>query len=392
MITDWELAFTVVPGVILFLFGIENFSKEIMAVARKRFAAVLGKLTTNRYNGLLLGAGITALMQSSAATTVISINLVNSGTISFLQSLGIIIGSNIGTTITSQLVAFQLYTLGPFFILAGFLIGIFGGRFKFLGKPVFYFGLVFFGFWLVSFGIEPYKDDPVLLEVLSSIAFLPLAIVVGFLVTTAVQSSAVTTGLVVILAQEGMISMPEAVPFLLGANIGSTTTALFVSRGLDLFARRAAAAHTLFNIGGVLLILPFLAPFISTIAWIGGDEARQVANAHLIFNVVTSAIFILAIHPFSRLVTRIIPGEEEEILFRTVAIPEQLPEKVYDVLPLIEEEVKYLYMITEHAFDAAIVVFTADNIERAYQRAGKLELVNDFLDEEIEKATFKISS
>jgi len=239
MVAGWELIFSVFPGVILFLFGIENFSKEILAVARGRFAAILGELTTNRYKGLLLGAGITALVQSSAATTVIAINLVNTGTISFTQSLGIIIGSNIGTTIVSQLVAYQLTSFGPVFIIAGFLIGIIGGRYKFLGKPIFYFGLVFFGLYLVSRGIEPFKGDPLVLSILGGIAFLPLAILVGFLVTTAFQSSAVTTGLVVILAQEGMITMPEAVPFLLGANIGSTTTGLFASRGLDLFARRA---------------------------------------------------------------------------------------------------------------------------------------------------------
>jgi len=391
MVATWELIFTVVPGVILFLFGIENFSKEILAVARGRFAGILGDLTTNRYKGLLLGAGITALVQSSAATTVIAINLVNAGTISFVQSLGIIIGSNIGTTITSQLVAFKLTSFGPAFIIAGFLIGLIGGKYKFLGKPLFYFGLVFFGLTLVNNGIDPYKNDPLVLELLGGIAFLPLAIFVGFLVTTAFQSSSVTTGLVVILAQQGMITMPEAIPFLLGANIGSTTTALFASRGLDLYARRAAAAHTLFNIGGVLLILPFLIPFVDLIAWIGGTEAQQVANAHLVFNVIASGIFIVALHPFARLVTRAVPGEEEEILFRTVAIRKDMPESPDDALPLIEAEVQHLYDITHQAFDAAIAVFDAAKPSRAYQKAGKLELVNDYIDEEIEKAVFVLS-
>ncbi|HIJ07307.1 MAG: Na+/Pi-cotransporter [Methanomicrobiales archaeon 53_19] len=392
MVATWELIFTVVPGVILFLFGIENFSKEILAVARGRFAAILGDLTTNRYKGLLLGAGITALVQSSAATTVIAINLVNAGTISFVQSLGIIIGSNIGTTITSQLVAFKLTSFGPVFIIAGFLIGLIGGRYKFLGKPLFYFGLVFFGLTLVNNGIDPYKNDPLVLELLGGIAFLPLAIFVGFLVTTAFQSSSVTTGLVVILAQQGMITMPEAIPFLLGANIGSTTTALFASRGLDLYARRAAAAHTLFNIGGVLLIIPFLVPFVNLIAWIGGTEAQQVANAHLVFNVIASGIFIIALHPFARLVIRLVPGEEEEILFRTVAIRKDMPQSPDEALPLIEEEVQHLYEITHRAFDAAIAVFDAAKPSRAYQKAGKLELVNDYIDEEIEKAVFVLSS
>jgi len=139
------------------------------------------------------------------------------------------------------------------------------------------------------------------------------------------------------------------------------------------------------------MILPLLTPFVSTIAWIGGTEAQQVANAHLIFNVVTSAIFILAVHPFGRFVTRALPGEEEEILFRTASLPSRLPDDVNQVIPLIEEEVTHLYEITDQAFDAAIAVFSAKSPQRAYHKAGKLELLNDYIDEEIEKATFTIS-
>jgi len=130
---------------------------------------------------------------------------------------------------------------------------------------------------------------------------------------------------------------------------------------------------------------------VSFIAGIGGTEAQQVANAHLVFNIVASGVFILALHPFASLVMRVVPGEEEEILFRTVAIKDPLPERVDEVLSIIEEEVKHLYDVTNQAFDAAMAVFTADKAARAYQKAGKLELLNDFLDEEVEKATFTVS-
>ncbi|MDD3070808.1 MAG: Na/Pi symporter, partial [Methanoculleus horonobensis] len=129
----WELVFAIIPGLILFFYGIENFSREILAVAKGSFAKILGRLTSRPVVGALIGAVVTALVQSSAATTIITIGLVNAGTLSFLQSLGIIIGSNIGTTVTAQLVAFKMTALGQVLIPAGFLVGIFGRRYRFLG-------------------------------------------------------------------------------------------------------------------------------------------------------------------------------------------------------------------------------------------------------------------
>ncbi|MCG7844613.1 MAG: Na/Pi symporter, partial [Methanomassiliicoccales archaeon] len=192
---SWELLFAIVPGLILFLYGIENFSKEIINAVGDRFRETLGKLTKNRWRGAAFGAALTAMVQSSAATTVIAVSLVNAGSIAFSQSLGVIIGANIGTTITAQMVALKLTSFGPIFILAGFVFGLVGGRYKFVGKPLFYFGLVFFGLELVSQTLEPLTGDPQVISLISNLDNFLIALLVGVLFTTAVQSSSVTSGL-----------------------------------------------------------------------------------------------------------------------------------------------------------------------------------------------------
>lgn len=145
---------------ILFFYGIENFSREILAVAKGSFAAILGRVTKRPILGAILGAVVTALVQSSMATTIITVSLVNTGTLSFIQSLGIIIGASVGTTITAQLVAFKMTAFGQVLIPIGFLVGIFGRRYKFLGKPLFYFGLVFFSLNLISMALVRSRTTP----------------------------------------------------------------------------------------------------------------------------------------------------------------------------------------------------------------------------------------
>jgi phosphate:Na+ symporter len=387
----WELVFAILPGLILFFYGIENFSREIMHVARGEFNRILSKVTKNRFVGAFLGAGITALVQSSAATTIVAIGLVSAGVLSFLQSLGIIIGANIGTTVTAQLVAFNMTALGQWLIPFGFLVGILGGRYRFLGKPLFYFGLVFFSLNLISNGLMPFQNDPALIALVAEYSALPLAILIGFLFTALVQSSSVTTGLVVILAQQGLLTLDQAIPFLLGANIGSTTTALLVSAGKGLYARRAAAAHLLFNVGGVLLILPFLSPFASLVEMIGGSEAHMVANAHLIFNLLAAAVFLPFIAHFKRAVERLVPGDEPEVLLRARYLENGVPEDAHLAFELVQKELKNAMDTTHDLFEASMAYLTSAR-ETDYQMVVRLENLTDYLDDRIEKAILTISN
>jgi len=387
----WEILFAVVPGLILFFYGIENFSREILAVAKGSFAAILGRVTERPILAALLGAVVTALVQSSAATTIITVNLVNTGTLSFIQSLGIIIGSNVGTTITAQLVAFKMTAFGQVLIPVGFLVGIFGRQYRFLGKPLFYFGLVFFSLNLISTGLAPFQDDPELIGLVTEYSALPLAILIGFLVTAAVQSSAVTTGLTVVLAQQGLLTLPQAIPFLLGANIGSTTTTLIASARMGLHSRRAAVAHFIFNLGGVLLILPFLAPFTAFVVSIGGTEAQMVANAHLAFNLITAGVFLLIIGRFGQLVERMVPGSEPEILMRTRHLEDGIPDDTRLGFDLIQQELRHAHEVTLDLFRAAMT-YLATSKEADYQMVEKLRNLNSHLDRRIEQALRTISA
>jgi phosphate:Na+ symporter len=385
----WGVAFTIVPGLILFLYGIENFSKEILSVAKGKFNQALGKLTTNPIKGALLGAVVTALVQSSTATTVITVGLVNAGILSFVQSLGIIIGSNIGTTVTAQLVAFKLTSFGPAFILLGFAIGYIGKQYRFLGKPIFYFGLVFFSLSLLSGALEPFRNDPQIISFIAQYSQFPFALLVGFAITVIFHSSAITTGIVVLLAQTGFVTLPQGILLLLGANIGTTVTSLYASARMGLFARRAAIAHFFFNTGGALIILSVFGVFVSAISFIGGSEAQQVANAHLLFNIIIAVIFLIFIRQFKSAVERVVPGEEKEILLKPKYLKEELPDDTPLCFELIEMELKYLYETTHEMLSEGIKLL-GDGRDAA-QTLIKLKTLNEILDERIEQALYSVS-
>ena len=386
----WELWFAIVPGLILFLYGIENFSKEIQKVAGERFRSALTKLTKRPLGGALLGALTTSVVQSSTATTVIAVSLVNSGTISFAQSLGIMFGANVGTTITAQLIAFKLTGFAPFLILIGFLLSVFGGKHKFLGKPLFYFGLVFFSLALISQAIEPIKDSPEITLIFSQLSNVFLALLAGILITVILQSSSVTTGIVVLLAGTGLLTLGQSIPIILGANIGTTATSILASYRMDLFARRASVAHFLFNMGGVLIFLPLLVPFASLVGDLGGNAAQQVANAHLIFNLTAAIVFLLILEPFRKLIVRIVPGEEEEILFHTKYLQNGIPASSSRGFNLIEKEILNALDITLKLFDQSLE-FIKTGKSQSLQRVAKFENLNDFIDEKIGDALQELS-
>ena len=253
---DFTIIITAFTGLVLFLFGIQHLSKEIQNAVGDTFRKLLGKLTKTRVSGAFLGAGVTALIQSSFATIMITTGLVNSGILSFTQSLGIIIGANVGTTLTAQLVAFNVMAFAPIFLILGFLISALGKeKYKIIGKSLFYFGLVFFSLNLMSEALIPIKDNPAVMVWLSQLSNIFIALLVGFLITAIVQTSSVTTGIVIILASSGMITLPQGIPLLLGANIGSTCPVLINSLKLNLHAKRVAIAHLLFNLIGALILM-----------------------------------------------------------------------------------------------------------------------------------------
>ncbi|MDX1733608.1 MAG: Na/Pi symporter [Halioglobus sp.] len=289
-------------AIILFIFGLENFSREIEQLSGERFRRSLSRVTRIPLVGVLIGALVTAVIQSSSATSVIAISLVNAGVLSFKNSVGIIFGSNVGTTVTAQLVAFKLTAFAPVLIILGFAMSLLRSRISIFGKSIFYFGFVFFSLNLISTSLQPLQNEPELVRYLVQPQSPLLAILVGCLFTAVVQSSSVTTGLAIIFAQQGLLSLENAVPVIMGANIGTTATALMAMFNMDLAAKKTAFSHFLFNIGGVLIFLPLYLAFGDRLNAIDTDPAIALANIHLVFNLGTSLIFIALVGPFTRLV------------------------------------------------------------------------------------------
>lgn len=288
--------------VAIFLFGLQKFSKQINQEAGERFKRVLTVFTRTPLRGVALGTGFTALIQSSTATTVLLIALVDKGLLTFSNSIGVIIGANIGSTVTSQLVALDLANIAPYFVLVGFLVTYFGRSYNHLGKPIFYFGLVFFSLSLISLYIEPVKSNPEVIYLFSQITSVYAAIVTGAIFTAIIQSSGVTSGLVILLVGAGLLNLEQAIGVMFGANIGTTATALLVSISAGAGARKVAAAHFLFNTVGVLIFLPFISNFTTLVASFGGEIDQVAANAHLLFNIIIAVIFFIFIRPFEKLV------------------------------------------------------------------------------------------
>jgi len=296
----------IVACVVLFLFAIQKFSHQMEYVVGARLKRWLRTFTLTPGRGIVSGVFATAALQSSTAVTVILVGLVNAGLIPFTHSLGVIFGANIGTTFSTQLIAWNGLYLAPYIMIIGFLLYLVPNRFRRYGKPVMYFGLIFFSFLIISILIGPLQHDPILLKILSYAQNLSWALLIGAALTALFQASAVVAGLVVVLVGQNLLTFEAALGIILGSNIGTTFTALLASLFLSTAARRVAVAHLLFNLIGVALILPFLPQFTELVQLFDGNVARQVANAHLIFNLLSAVVFLLFLKPFAGLVIKLV--------------------------------------------------------------------------------------
>lgn len=386
---SWELLFAIIPGIILFLYGIEQFSHEVQMAAGEYFRNLIQRMTRTPLRGTVVGTLVTALVQSSTATSVITVGLVNAGVISFTASLGIIFGANFGTTVTSLLIALNLTAFAPFLILAGFVIGIAGGKYKVFGRPIFYFGLVFFSLSLISNVMAPYSTDPQLMELMSMMDTVFLQIAFGFIITIIFQSSSVTTGIIVVMTQNGLITPAMAIPMVMGTNLGTPTTSLLVAVRMNTSAKRTAVAHFLFNFLGVLLFLPLLGPFTAMIEGIGGSPAQQVANSHLIFNLTCCIVFLILIRPFERLVMRVVPGREDDIVFVPHSLKQPLPDRTTDAVMMIEREIVHLFIQSDNLLRELGPLL--DNPKNYSPRIGQLSEYAKYLDVQISDVALILS-
>ncbi|MDO6473744.1 Na/Pi cotransporter family protein [Maribacter sp. 1_MG-2023] len=290
---DWlKVLVSVIAAIGLFTHSLESFSEKFLIYVGGGLKSAIGNLSQNKLKGLFFGFIATALVQSSSAVVAIVISIVDSGVITFSNSLPILLGSNIGTTITAWLVSLKIEALGISLIALGFILGHFKGRLAMFSKPVFYLGLILFSLDLISENLEPIKDSPAM-EFMLSYATTPIiGILIGALVTAICQSSSVTIGLAIILCDSGVLGLSGAIAIVVGSNIGTTSTAYIAAIKLKQAAKRTAFANLIFNAIGVIIYLPLASLFVILVQNLTNVLAYQVAYAHLFFNILIAIILI----------------------------------------------------------------------------------------------------
>ena len=303
-ISFFLLATGLLGGMGMFLYGMEMMSDGMKVTAGNSMRTILEKLTSNKYLALVVGAFVTMVIQSSSATTVMLVSFVNSGLLAFSQALGVILGSNIGSTVTAQIVAFKVTDYALLLIAVGSLMTLFSKKdtIKNLGFVVLGFGLLFYGMKVMSDTMKPLRSDPGFNSILTSFENPFLGIMAGAIFTALVQSSSATTGIVITLASGGSITLEAGIPLIFGANIGTCVTALLAGLNASRDAKRVAVAHVTFNVIGVLLFCFWIPTFAEFISQTSQNIPRQIANAHTFFNIVASLVFI----PFTGFIAKTI--------------------------------------------------------------------------------------
>jgi phosphate:Na+ symporter len=338
----WQMSMQLLGGLALFLFGMEQMAEALKAVAGDGLKVLLARLTGNRVMGLFTGAAITAIIQSSSVTTVMLVGFVSAGLMSLSQAVGVILGADIGTTITAQIVAFKVTRYALLLVAAGFLMN-FAGRAEALrqyGQLTMGLGLIFFGMGLMSDGMRPLRDYEPFIALMQGFSHPLYGILAATLFTGLVQSSSATMGVVIAMASQGLVNLEAGIALALGANIGTCVTAGLAAIGKPREAVRVAVAHVTFKVAGVLLVvgfIPELAQLVRSISPAADDLAglerlaaetpRQIANAHTLFNVSLALLFLPAASFFARFCEWVVPDrplQEEEMVVRARYLDSEL--------------------------------------------------------------------
>ncbi len=359
-----------VGGLALFLFGMDIMTRALKQVAGSSMREILDRMTSNRFRGLIAGASITAIIQSSSITTVLVVGFISAGLMTTAQSVAVIMGANIGTTITAQILAFKVTALALPVLSLGFFVSAIAKEkvTREYGRIFLGIGMVFFGMAIMSDAMKPLRSYEPFLQFMLNLDNVLLAAMVGAGFTALVQSSSATTGILIVMAGQGLIGLEAAIALALGANIGTCITAQFAALGRSREALRAAMVHTLFNVAGVLIWIGFvdqLAGFARSITPMQTADAsmlpRQLANVHTFFNVVNALLFIGFTRQFTQLVEWLVPDRPE------VAEPESGPmhldPRLLDVpaiaIDAVRREIIHLGGLVREMLGAAVPAVTS---------------------------------
>jgi phosphate:Na+ symporter len=386
------MAFALLGGLGLFLYGMKMMSDSLETMAGDRMRRVLEVLTNRRLAGVGVGAGVTAIIQSSSATTVMVVGFVNAGLMTLLQATGVIMGANIGTTITAQLIAFKLSDVAPLILFVGMIMAMFIKKRKLtrLGEMILGFGMLFVGLTLMSEAMVPLRENEAFVNFLINFKSPVIGVLVGAVFTAVIQSSSASVGILQTLAGLGLISLDSAIYVVLGQNIGTCITAILASIGTSANSRRTAGIHLIFNISGTIVYLILLSLFPAIVSWIQSispdNVARQIANFHTVFNV---SITIL-LFPFAKLMVKLVsliiperlkPGDVEK---RLVYLDERIAQTPAIALTQTIKELNRMGTITCDNFRNSLEAF--NNLdEQKIRKVIEVENTIDFLSDSITK-------
>ncbi|MBI3636260.1 MAG: Na/Pi cotransporter family protein [Candidatus Rokubacteria bacterium] len=373
-------------GMALLLYGIRLSGDSLQRAAGAKLRYLLTGLSRRRFFAVLSGAAVTAIIQSSAATTLMLIGFVSAGLMTFRQTLGVILGADIGTTLTVQLIAFKITDYSPLLVGLGFAVTFLARRrvVKDAGQALLGLGLMFLGLKLILDAAEPIKANPLAMQVLAATGqnIVP-AVLAAAVFSALVSSSAATIGLALALATAGLLDLRGAIAIVVGANVGTCATALTASIGATAEAKRVAVAHIGFKVLGAILVLPFIDPFTRFVADTAGDPARQIANAHTFFNVGISLLFL----PFTPLAARAIealvpPDQEGENPLRTRYLAERALEQPSLALGQATREALRRADVVQGMLRDVVPVFSGDDQELLEEVEARDDQA-DFLEREI---------
>ena len=380
---------TMTGGLGLFLFGMELMSDSIEKVAGAKLRRILEIFTTNRFMGMIVGIIFTGIIQSSSACTVMVVSFVNSGLMNLYQAAGVILGANIGTTITSQLVSFNLSKIAPLILLVGVVVMMFTKKEKVrkVAEVVVGFGILFVGLSTMSQAMANMKNEPQVVNLLMSLKNPFLATLMGFALTAVIQSSSVTVSIVLLLANQDLLPLPITLYIILGCNIGACATAMLASMTGKKDAKRAALIHLLFNIIGTVII--YIALFVAgdqiveLIKSISADNGRFVANAHTMIKIAQ----VIMLFPFTgwlvKMTYLIVPGEDQKVGYRESYQLKYIGDKVvFNPATAVVEVVKELERMASLAEENlnramnALITLDEEDIEEVYEVEKNINFLN----------------
>lgn len=399
MSINWqEIAFHFLGGLGLFLYSIKTMGDGLQQAAGDRLRYYIDKYTSNPFFGILVGIGMTALIQSSSGVTVITVGLVSAGLLTLRQAIGIVMGANIGTTVTSFIIGFKLgdYALPMLFLGAVCLFFTKNRTINNIGRIVFGVGGIFFALTLMSGAMEPLKDLQVFKDYMVELSKNPiLGVLVGTGLTLLIQASSATIGILQNLYASNLIDLQGALPVLFGDNIGTTITAIIASLGANIAAKRVAAAHVAFNVIGTVICIIFLVPFTGLIQWFESflnlAPEMTIAFAHGTFNITNTIIQFPFIGALAFLVTKLIPGEDEVVKYEPLYLDEQLIKQAPSIaLGNAKKELLHLGNYAAKAFDLSYDYIINSN-EKVAEKGHKTEEAINTIDEKLTRYLISLS-